>query len=216
MKCSVNLDRMSGDEARAGPTRTPRTGRRPGPESGTRDAILAAAERLFLERGYENASMRAIGAAAGVDAALVTHFFGSKANLLAAAVRWPFDPDVEVPRLLAGGTDQVGRRVVRLFTRTWDDERLRDPIITLLGAATTEPRAAELVDDVLRTRLLGPLLAALGSDRRELRANLAASQLVGLGMTRYILGFEPLASARSDRVVAWVAPTVQRYLVGEV
>lgn len=207
---------MSADEARAGPTRTPRTGRRPGPESGTRDAILAAAERLFLERGYENASMRAIGAAAGVDAALVTHFFGSKANLLAAAVRWPFDPDLEVPRLLAGGPDQVGRRVVRLFTRTWDDERLRDPIITLLGAATTEPRAAELVDDVLRTRLLGPLLAALGSDRRELRANLAASQLVGLGMTRYILGFEPLASARSDRVVAWVAPTVQRYLVGEL
>ena len=216
MKCSVNLDRMSADEARAGPTRTPRTGRRPGPESGTRDAILAAAERLFLEQGYENASMRAIGAAAGVDAALVTHFFGSKANLLAAAVRWPFDPDVEVPRLLAGGPDQVGRRVVRLFTRTWDDERLRDPIITLLGAATTEPRAAELVDDVLGTRLLGPLLAALGSDRRELRANLAASQLVGLGMTRYILGFEPLASARSDRVVAWVAPTVQRYLVDKL
>ena len=207
---------MSADEARAGPTRTPRTGRRPGPESGTRDAILTAAERLFLERGYENASMRAIGAAAGVDAALVTHFFGSKANLLAAAVRWPFDPDVEVPRLLAGGPDQVGRRVVRLFTRTWDDERLRDPIITLLGAATTEPRAAELVDDVLRTRLLGPLLAALGSDRRDLRANLAASQLVGLGMTRYILGFEPLASARSDRVVAWVAPTVQRYLVAKL
>jgi AcrR family transcriptional regulator len=207
---------MSGEQASIGTTRTPRTGRRPGPESGTRDAILVAAERLFLERGYENASMRAIGTAAGVDAALVTHFFGSKANLLAAAVRWPFDPDVEVPGLLAGGRDQVGRRVVRLFTRTWDDERMRDPIITLLGAATTEPRAAELVDDVLRTRLLGPLLAELGSDRRELRANLAASQLVGLGMTRYILGFEPLASARSDRVVAWVGPTLQRYLVGKL
>ena len=69
---------------------------------------------------------------------------------------------------------------------------------------------------MLRTRLLGPLLAALGSDRRELRANLAASQLVGLRMTRYVLGFEPLASARSDRVVAWVAPTVQRYLAGEL
>ena len=135
---------------------------------------------------------------------------------MAAAVRWPFDPDVEVPRLLAGGRDQVGRRVVRLFTRTWDDRELRDPIITLLRAAATEPQAAELVDDMLRTRLFGPLLAALGSDRPDLRANLAASQLVGLGMTRYILGFEPLASARSDRVIAWVAPTVQRYLVGEL
>jgi AcrR family transcriptional regulator len=217
MKSSVKLDVMRDHEGRrAGGTRTPRTGRRPGPESGTREAILAAAERLFLERGYDNASMRAIGAEAGVDAALVTHFFGTKANLLAAAVRWPFDPDIEVPRLLAGGRDQVGRRVVRLFTRTWDDSQRRDPIITLLGAATIEPRAAELVDEVLRTRLLGPLVTALGSDRPELRANLAASQLVGLGMTRYILGFEPLASARSDRVVAWVAPTVQRYLTGQL
>jgi AcrR family transcriptional regulator len=217
MKSSVKLDLMNDDEERGGGgTRTPRTGRRPGQVSGTREAILAAAERLFLERGYDNASMRAIGAAAGVDAALVTHFFGSKANLLAAAVRWPFDPDVEVPRLLAGGRDQVGRRVVRLFTRTWDDQKLRDPIITLLRAAATEPRAAELIDDVLRTRLMGPLLAALGSDRPDLRANLAASQLVGLGMARYILEFEPLASARSDRVVNWVAPAVQRYLVGEL
>jgi AcrR family transcriptional regulator len=217
MKSSVKLNLMSADDSRpAERTKTPRTGRRPGQESGTREAILAAAERLFLERGYERASMRAIGAAAGVDAALVTHFFGSKANLLAAAVRWPFDPDVEVPRLLAGGRDQVGRRVVRLFTRTWDDRQLRDPIITLLGAAATEPRAAELIDDVLRTRLFGPLLAALGSDHPELRGNLAASQLLGLGMARYILGFEPLASARSDRVVAWVAPMVQRYLVGDL
>jgi AcrR family transcriptional regulator len=217
MKSSVKLDLMNDDEERPGRgTRTPRTGRRPGQESGTREAILVAAERLFLERGYENASMRAIGAAAGVDAALVTHFFGSKANLLAAAVRWPFDPELEVPRLLAGGRDQVGRRVVRLFTRTWDDRQLRDPIITLLRAAATEPRAAELIDDVLRARLFGPLLAALGSDRPELRGNLAASQLVGLGMARYILGFEPLASARSDRVIAWVAPTVQRYLVGDL
>jgi hypothetical protein len=103
-----------------------------------------------------------------------------------------------------------------LFTRTWDDRQLRDPIITLLRAAATEPRAAELIDDVLRARLFGPLLAALGSDRPELRGNLAASQLVGLGMARYILGFEPLASARSDRVIAWVAPTVQRYLVGDL
>ncbi|MGZ4330671.1 MAG: TetR/AcrR family transcriptional regulator [Solirubrobacteraceae bacterium] len=217
MKSSVKLNLMSANESRAaGMTKTPRTGRRPGQESGTREAIVAAAERLFLERGYEGASMRAIGAAAGVDAALVTHFFGGKANLLAAAVGWPFDPDVEVPRLLAGGRDQVGRRVVRLFTRTWDDRELRDPIITLLRAAATEPQAAELVDDMLRTRLFRPLLAALGSDRPDLRANLAASQLVGLGMTRYILGFEPLASARSDRVIAWVAPTVQRYLVGDL
>ena len=160
--------------------------------------------------------MRAIGGAAGVDAALVTHFFGSKANLLPAALHWPFDPDVEVPRLLSGGPDQVGRRLVRLLTRTWDEQEQRNPLLTLLRAASSEPRAAELLGAFLRTRLFDPLLAALGSNRPELRGELAISQLAGLGMTRYILRLEPLASARPDDVVKWVGPTVQRYLTGDL
>ena len=202
--------------ARRRTTRSPRTGRRPGPDTGTRTAIIEAAGRLFLERGYEETSLRAIGAAAGVDATLVTHFFGSKANLLAAALHWPFDPSVEVPRLLSGGRDQVGRRLVRLLTRTWEDQQQRNPILTLLRAASSEPRAAELLGTFLRTRLFDPLLAALGSNRPELRSELAISQLTGLGTTRYILRLEPLASARSDDVARWVGPTVQRYLTGEL
>jgi AcrR family transcriptional regulator len=196
-------------------TRSPRTGRRPGPDTGTRTAIIEAAGRLFLECGYEETSMRAIGAAAGVDAALVTHYFGSKANLLAAALRWPFDPDVEVPRLLSGGRDQVGRRVVQLMTRTWDEQQQRNPILTLLRAASSEPRAAELFGVFIQTRLFDPLLAALGSNQPELRSELAISQLAGLGMTRYILRLEPLASAHSDNVIDWIGPTVQRYLTGD-
>ena len=197
-------------------TRSPRTGRRPGPDTGTRAAIIEAAGRLFLERGYEETSMRAIGALAGVDAALVTHFFGSKANLLASAVHWPFDPDVEIPRLLSGGRDQVGRRLVRLMTRTWDDQQQHNPILTLLRAATSEPRAAELLGAFLRTRIFDPLLAALGSNRPDLRADLSISQLAGLALTRYILHLEPLASARPDNVINWIGPTVQRYLTGDL
>lgn len=202
--------------ARRRTTRSPRTGRRPGPDTGTRTAIIEAAGRLFLERGYEETSVRAIGAAAGVDAALVTHFFGSKANLLAAALHWPFDPSVEIPRLLSGRRDQIGRRLVRLMTRTWDEQEQRNPILTLLRAASAEPRAAELLGEFLRSRLLGPLLAALGSNRPELRSELVISQLAGLGMTRYILRLEPLASAPSDDVVKWIGPTVQRYLTGDL
>jgi AcrR family transcriptional regulator len=202
--------------ARRRTTRSPRTGRRPGPETGTRAAIIEAAGRLFLERGYEQTSMRAIGAAAGVDAALVTHFFGSKANLLATALHWPFDADVEIRRLLSAGPDQVGRRLVRLLTRAWDEQQPRNPILTLLRAASSEPRAAELLGAFLTTRLLDPLLAALGSDRPQLRADLAISQLAGVAMTCYILHLEPLASARPDNVVNWIGPTVQRYLTGEL
>ena len=194
-------------------TRTPRTGRRPGSAGAdTREAILAAAQRLFAERGFEGASMRAIAAEAGVDAALITHFFGSKANLLAAAIEWPFDPDRELPRILKAGRDRVGEGLVALFVRTWDRDGSRHPVITLLRAAITEPSAAGLLADFMRTRLFGPLLAELGSDQPDIRANLLAAQLGGLGLARYILRLEPLASAPPRNVVRWVAPNIQRYL----
>jgi AcrR family transcriptional regulator len=194
-------------------TRTPRTGRRPDAAgTQTREAILAAAKRLFAERGFEGASMRAIAADAGVDAALITHFYGSKANLLDAAIDWPFDPERELPRILKAGRDHVGERLVALFVRTWDRDGSRHPVITLLRAAMNEPSAADLLAHFLRTRLFGPLLAELGSNQPETRANLLAAQLGGLGLARYILRFEPLASAKPSDVVRWVAPSIQHYL----
>jgi Tetracyclin repressor-like, C-terminal domain len=124
--------------------------------------------------------------------------------------------DVEIPRLLDGERDQVGLRVVRLMMRTWEDKQQRNPILTLLHAASNEPQAAQMLGTFLQTRLLGPLLAALGSPQTELRSELAISQLAGLAMTRYILRLEPLASAPPDDVINWVGPTVQRYLTGEL
>jgi AcrR family transcriptional regulator len=196
------------------PTRTPRTGRRPGASS-SRQAILESARRLFAERGYEGATMRAIAADAGVDAALVVHFFGTKAGLLIEAIDWPFNPQIEVANALIDGPRQAGRRLVTLFLRTWDEENRRNPILTLLRAATTEPQAARMLREFLRQELFAPLMERLGSDEPELRANLAAAQLVGLGIARYVLGFEPLASAEPADVIAWIAPTLQRYLTGK-
>jgi AcrR family transcriptional regulator len=197
------------------PTRTPRTGRRPG-ESMTREAILEAARKLFAERSYAGATMRAIAAGAGVDAALVVHFFGSKAGLLAEAIEWPFDPEVEMPKLLAGGRKHAGGNLVRLFVTSWDRDGDRNPILTLLRAATIEPQAAEMLRDFVREQLYPPLLERLGSDQPALRADLAASQLIGLGVARHILKLEPLASANQNDIVAWIGPTVQRYLTGKL
>jgi AcrR family transcriptional regulator len=196
-------------------TRTPRTGRRPGTSS-SRDDILRAARKLFGERGYEGATMRAIGAEAGVDAALVVHFFGNKANLLGEAIDWPFDPDVEMPRLLVDGRGEVGRHLVALVVRTWDEKGTRHPILTLLRAASTEPKAAEMLAAFLRTRLFVPLMEQLRADRPELRATLAASQIVGIGFARHVLHVEPLASAKPADVVDWYGPTLQRYLTGKL
>lgn len=194
-------------------TRTPRTGRRLG-DSGSREAILAAARRRFADDGYDGASMRAIAADAGVDAALIVHFFGSKGALLAEAIEWPFDPDVEIPRVLSDGPERAGERLIGLLVDTWDREGSRHAILTLLRAAATEPRAAELMRTFIQRRLFGPLLSRLGSERPELRGELAASQLLGLALARYVLRFEPLASATPDAVVSWLGPTVQRYLTG--
>lgn len=196
-------------------TRTPRTGRRAG-QSGTREAILEAARRLFAERGYDGASLRAIGAEAGVDAALVVHFFGTKAELLTASVRWPFEPDVELERVVAAGRSRMGAELARLFVDTWDRLGERNPIITLLRSATTEPAAAALMREFMSRRLMKPLLERVGSDRPDLRGDLVIAQLLGLGIARYVLRLEPLAGAPADVVVAAVGPTLQRYLTGKL
>lgn len=196
-------------------TKTPRTGRRPG-TSTTRDAILAAARRQFGERGYAGATMRSIAAEAGVDASLVVHFFGNKASLLGEAIQWPFDPAEVMPTILSDGRRNVGRNLVALVVETWDRDGTRHPIITLLRAAMTEPQAAEMLSAFLSDELLTPLMAELGSDRPELRIDLALSQLVGMAIARHIVKVEPLASLDADRVVSTVGPTVQRYLVGKI
>jgi len=196
-------------------TKTPRTGRRPGTTS-TREEILDAARRLFAERGYDGASMRAIASEAGVDASLVVHFFGNKASLLAEAIEWPFDPEVEMPKLLEDGRRKVGENLARLMLRTWEAEGGRNPILTLMRAAATEPRAAELLSEFMSERLYGPLMERLDVDDADLRAELVVSQLIGLGTARYVLRFEPLSTARPEQIVAWVGPTLQRYLTGKL
>lgn len=196
-------------------TLTPRTGRRPGASS-TRNDIVEAAGKLFLERGYQGATMRAIANEAGVDASLIVHFFGNKLSLFAEAVQWPFDPEVEMPRLFADGRRNVGRNLVALALRIWDEEGTRSPALTLLGAAVNDPDAAEMLGEFVRHPLFAPLLERLGSDRPELRANLVASQIVGLGLARYVIRLEPLASATPAQVIDWVAPNLQRYLTGKL
>src|SRR4051794_24071184 len=111
-----------------------RTGRRPG-DSGTSQAILDAARRQFSERGYDATTIRSIAGEAGVDPALVMHFYGSKDALFTASIEWPFDPPEEIARIVAGPRRSVGERLTRLFVSTWDREAGRNPIVALLRAA---------------------------------------------------------------------------------
>ena len=190
-------------------------GRRPG-ESGTRQAILDAARAQFAAHGWDRATIRAIAGDAGVDPALVLHFFGSKAFLFAAAMKWPFDTDAAVEEVLSGPRSQLGERLASFFLSVWEDPQRREPIMVMLRAATTNAQAAELLRETLMTVFLGPLGARLEVPDAELRMSLCSAQLIGLGTARYIVAFEPLASLEPERVVELVGPGLQRYMTADL
>jgi AcrR family transcriptional regulator len=188
----------------------PRGRRRAGED--TRGALIAAARAAFAEHGYEGATVRGIAGRAGVDPAMVNHWFGGKEALFTAALDIPFDPAQVLPELLDGDPGRIGERVVRRFVGIWDATG-GAPLAALVRSVAGHEAAARMLRDFV-TRVLLVRLAAVAPDRPELRATLVGSQLIGLGMARYVVRIEPLASAPPEEVVAAVAPTVQRYLTG--
>ena len=192
-----------------------RPGRRPG-DSGTRQAILAAARAQFAERGWDRATIRAIASDADVDPALVLHYFGSKAVLFTAAMTWPFETDAAVEQVVTGPRAALGRRLAAFFLSIWEDPQRREPIMAMLRAATTNAQAAELLRDTLMRLILGPIGSRLELPDAELRMSLCGTHLLGLGIARYIVAFEPLASLEPERVVDLVGPALQRYMTGKL
>jgi AcrR family transcriptional regulator len=186
-----------------------RTGRRPG-AGGTREKILGAARSHFAETGYEGATIRGIAGEAGVDPALVLHYFGSKEGVFLEAVEFPIDPAAAIPPLLAPGLEGLGARLVGFFLDTWDSPA-GSPLLGLIRSVVASDRASALLRDFVTREVLGRLAEALELDQPQLRASLAASQLIGLAMLRYVVKLEPLASAGRQEVAAWVGPTLQRY-----
>ena len=190
-------------------------GRPPG-RTNTRQDVLDAARQVFAERGYQQASLRTIAAEAGVDAGMVRHFFGDKAGLFRAAMELPVDPAVVLPALLGPGLDGLGERVVRFFLAVWEEPAARGPFLALIRSVSGHEESAAMFREFVTEQVLVRIAGALDRPDARLRATLVASQLVGLVMVRYVIKVEPLASAPPDQVVAAVAPTIQRYLTGDV
>lgn len=192
-----------------------RSGRRPG-DSGTREAILAAAKESFAASGYDATTIRGVGRAAAVDPALVHHFFGTKQDLFAAAMELPVDPAQIVPALLAEGVEGLGERLVRMFLLVWDGTPGQGPMLALLRSAAANDQAAAMLREFLTHAMLGPLARAAGRDRPKLRASLVGSQMMGLAVARYVVRLDPLATADADAIAPILGPTVQRYLTGDL
>ena len=191
-----------------------KTGRRPG-GADTRGAVLEAARAEFAARGYEKASMRGIARAAGVDPALIHHYFGTKDQLLREVLDFPVDPRLVVDRILDGGIATLGERLVRFALTLWQDPGVRDRMVATMRVAATNEQVAGLLRDMMTREVIAVLAARLAVPDPELRAELVFSQLIGLAMARHVIGAQPLASADVEQLVALVAPTVQRYLTGD-
>jgi AcrR family transcriptional regulator len=207
-------DQLSTPRENTEPAR--RSGRRPG-NPDTRDAVLTAARAAFAERGFDGATIRGIASTAGVDPALVHHYFGSKDKLFLAAIEAPADPASLLPEVLAGGREGLGRNVVRLLLRVWDGP-MQPAALALVRSAVGNEWTAKLLRDFLVTQVLRRVVGTLDMPvhEREVRGALAASQLLGLVVGRYVLKLEPLVSASPEWLADTIGPNVQRYLTGAI
>lgn len=195
-------------------TNARRRGRRPAGQD-TRTALVEAARAVFAETGYDGATVRAIATRAGVDAAMVNHWFGSKEGLFAQAVlELPFDP-VELQKALRQGPDdELGERIVRTFITRWDSAG-GGQFVALIRSITGHEQAGHVLRDFFQ-RFFSALITSIDSDRIPLRMNLCATQMVGLGMVRYVAKFEPVTTEDVEVLVRAIAPTLQRYLTGDI
>ncbi len=181
--------------------------RRPRNAVTTRAAILDAARVAFTDMGYASAGVRDIAAVAGVNAALVIRYFGSKEGLFAASVAEGF----EIGDLLAGDRATFGERLAwYLFLK--EQGGGFDPLLMLCSASNAH--AAPLLREALDTQFVRPLAAWLGGKDATVRAGLIAAYLTGLSVLRGVLRSESLATAEGETFVALVAPVLQAYADG--
>jgi AcrR family transcriptional regulator len=193
--------------------------KRPGRPRGTSDArerILANARELFARNGIDKTSIRAIAAASGVDSALVHHYFGTKQQLFTAAIKLPIDPMTILVPLRDTPVEELGHVLPSILLPLWDSEMGAALIATIrsLLAGSDVSLIRSFLQEIITAEVAPRIDNPPGSGR--LRVQFVASQLVGVVMARYIIGLEPFASLPAERVAATIAPTLQRYLTGDL
>jgi AcrR family transcriptional regulator len=194
--------------------REPRVGRRPGNQD-TRGEIITAARHAFAAKGFAGASMRAIAAEAGVDAALIHHYFDSKQQLFLATVALPLGLPEIVERVAAGERRDLGERLVRTVLGVWDSD-LQPSLVAAIRTTLTDPALTRSVGEFFTLEVVGHVLRRddLPPVEANRRAGLVASQILGLLIGRYVLQLPVLVNRRTEDLVTEIGPTIQRYVDG--
>jgi AcrR family transcriptional regulator len=175
-----------------------------------------AADAVFASVGYAKASLRGIAQRAGVDPALVHHYFNGKAALFVEVTGLPRDFR-EIRDEVERTPGSRGTALVDRFLCYWDvepEEGRASSFLSLTQAISSSPQAAASIKEFLIDRVWSQ--AGRDPDDPEwlVRRSLIGSQLVGLGFQRYVLRLEPLASAPPAEVARWAGPTIDRYMSG--
>jgi len=170
----------------------------------TKAVILAAARERFAESGFERATIRAIASDANIDPSMVMRYFGNKDQLFAAAA----DFDLQMPDMSDVEREKLGARLVTHFVDRWERDEI---MVVLLRSSTTNADAVQRMQAIFATQLL-PVIADINSDNPLRRAGLVATQMLGLALCRYVLKLPPVVGMSRDEIVAWLGPTIQRYL----
>lgn len=185
--------------------------------AGRRSRILVSARAEFARRGYDKASVRAIARGADVDAALVHHYFGTKARVFEAALETALAPlRRRLEDLPSVPSEEAGAQVTRLFLGVWENPETREPLLAVVRSAVSNETAAGIFRGVVTRMLLPRLSGTVSQGERELRAELAVAQLVGTALLRYVIRVEPLASADVRLLETRLAPVVHHHLTGGV
>lgn len=178
----------------------------------TREAILAVARRRFLADGYAPVTMRSIAAEAGVDAALISYFFGSKKGLFGAVLGLVANPPEVLAGALPGDPATLPERVLRALLTAWDDPEGGARLVLLVRAAVAEPDLSRLLRDLLEHEIVDRIAEHIGGPGARARAAAFGTQLAGLIFVRYIMRVEPAASMAPDELIARHAPGLRAVL----
>jgi AcrR family transcriptional regulator len=189
--------------------RTP--GRRPGGPD-TRGEILEAARISFAGKGFDGTSLRAVAREAGVDAALVHHYFGGKDELFIESMALPVDPRQVAAQVLSGPREEIGRRIATVFLGVWESADGQQRMKAILRSAVSSEEVARLMREGIAQLILQPIAEAIGVPDADLRVSLVATQLIGLALTRYVIQLEPVASADQATLIDQLAPVIQHHL----
>ncbi|MEU4608398.1 TetR family transcriptional regulator [Kribbella sp. NPDC023972] len=190
-----------------------RAGRRPGGPD-TRGEILRAARKSFADKGFTATSIRGVAREAGVDAALVHHYFDSKDELFIEAMAIPVDPRQIAARILDGPREQLGRRIATVFLGVWESADGQQRMKAIFRSVVTSDEVARIMREGITQMIIAPVSRALDVPDAHLRVSLVATHLIGVALARYLVELEPVASTDLATLIDRLAPVLQHHLTG--